>query len=80
MRTKKALTAQAHTIQYTLFKAIVRPCEGGGYWATIPELSCNTDGESLHEVERNMYEAVSASIGDFPEVEDYMIEFEVRDA
>ena len=69
-----------HKSQYAVLQAIIRPCETGGYWAEIPALHCNTDGETLYEVEINMYEAVLASIDDYSEINDYVIEFEVRSA
>ena len=65
---------------YAILRAIVHPAETGGYWAEILELHCNTDGDTLHEVEINMHEAVLASIDDYPEIADYMIKFEVWDA
>ena len=66
--------------RYAVLRAIIRPCETGGYWAEIPNLHCNTDGDTLYEVEKNMYEAVLASIDDYPAITDYMIMFEVRNA
>jgi len=69
-----------HKTQYTVFRAHIHPCENGGYWAEIPELNCNTDGDTLHEVEINMYEAVLTSIDDYPEITDYVIKFEVLNA
>jgi predicted RNase H-like HicB family nuclease len=54
----------------------------GGYWAksvTIP--GAFTQGATVRETERNMYEAVELMLeDDYPEITDFTLEFEVRDA
>ena len=63
------------------FNVVIHPCKEGGYWAEIPDVGyCNTQGETLQEVEANMYEAVELCLEDLPDISEYSLVFEVRDA
>ena len=62
---------------------IVHPAEDtGGYWAestTIP--GAFTQGDTIQETEKSMYESVGLLLeDDYPEIADYTLEFEVRNA
>ena len=67
---------------YKTFKVIIRPCTDGvtGYWATchMPDGGVNTDGETIQEVESNMFEAMELYLEDHPEIIEYSLDFEVR--
>ncbi len=40
-------------------QAIVHEAEEGGYWAEVPAIpGCATQGETLEELRKNLYEAV----------------------
>ena len=67
---------------YHVFRVLIHPAEEGGYWAELnfPNGGCNTEGETLQEIEKNMYEAITLCLDDFPEVKEYLLEFEVCDA
>lgn len=40
-------------------KAIVHEAEEGGYWAEVPSLpGCYTQGDTLDEIARNLWEAI----------------------
>jgi len=66
------------------FHVIIRPAEDvGGYWAVcdMPNGGCNTQGDTVKEVEKAMYELVADWLEhDFPEIEEYFISFEVIDS
>lgn len=53
--------------------------ENGGYWATckLPNGGANTSGETLREVQSNMFEAMDLYLEDFPQITDYFLNFEV---
>ena len=62
---------------------IIRPAEDvGGYWAesvTIP--GAFTQGDTIWETEKNMYESIELLLeDDYPEITDYTLEFEVCNA
>jgi predicted RNase H-like HicB family nuclease len=39
--------------------AIIHDAEEGGFWAEVPALpGCVTQGETLEEIEENLYEAI----------------------
>ena len=65
------------------FNVIIRPAEDvGGYWATcdMPNGGCNTQGDSVKEVERTIYDLIVDWIeNDFPEITEYFISFEIKD-
>jgi predicted RNase H-like HicB family nuclease len=40
-------------------RAVIHSAEEGGFWAEIPALpGCFTQGDSLHELEANIHEAI----------------------
>ena len=64
-------------------RVVIRPAEDvGGYWAksiTIP--GAFTQGDTIQETERNMYESIELLLeDDYPEITDFTLEFEVLDA
>ena len=62
-------------------KVLVHPAEEGGYWAECPQLQgCYTQGETLHETEVHMYEAVDLCLEEEPHITDYSLVFEICDA
>jgi len=67
----------------TVFNVVIRPCDDvGGYWATcdMPNGGCNTQGGTIKEVEKAMYDLVVDWLEyDCPEIDDYFISFEVVD-
>jgi len=69
---------KAKTIHVNIYPAE----DVGGYWAksvTIP--GAFTQGDTVRETEKNMYEAVELMLeDDYPEITDFTLEFEVRDA
>jgi len=65
------------------FNVIIRPCvDTTGYWATcrMPDGGVNTDGETIQEVESNMFEAMDSYLEDHPEITEYSLNFEVSHA
>ena len=67
----------------TTIHVIIYPAEDvGGYWAksvTIP--GAFTQGDTIQETEKNMYESVSLLLeDDYPEIIEYTLEFEVSNA
>ena len=70
-------------IMPTTIRVIIYPAEDvGGYWAksvTIP--GAFTQGDTIQETEKNMYESVDLLLeDDYPEIINYTLEFEVRNA
>ena len=44
-------------------KIVVHRAEDGGYWAEVPAIAgCVSQGESLHELQRNVREAVEGCL------------------
>ncbi len=44
-------------------KVIVHKAEEGGYWAEVPTIpGCATQGETVEELLKNLYEAVAACL------------------
>ena len=67
----------------TVFNVIVRPCEDtSGYWAEcdMPNGGCVAQGETIQETQKNMIEAIDFHLEDFPEITNYYVAFEVRNA
>ena len=66
-----------------VFNVVIRPAEDvGGYWAAcrMPNGGVNTQGDTIKEVERTMYDLVVDWIeNDFPEINEYFISFEVKE-
>ena len=73
------MTKTVHVIH-----VIICPCEEevGGYWAksvTIP--GAFTQGDTIQETEKNMYESVELLLeDDYPEITEFTLEFEVCNA
>ena len=45
-------------------KFIIHEAEEGGYWAEVPAIhGCATQGETLEELLKNLYEAVAGCLG-----------------
>ena len=66
-----------------IFNVIIRPAEDvGGYWATcfMPNGGCNAQSDTIQETQKDMLEAISFYLEDYPEIVNYYVEFEVRDA
>jgi predicted RNase H-like HicB family nuclease len=43
-----------------VFKIVVHPEPGGGYWGEVPSLpGCYSQGESIEELQVNLREAIS---------------------
>lgn len=67
-------------ITYTV---VIRPCvDAEGYWAECPMENggCVTQAATLHEIQKNMLEAVELYLEDYPEITNYYLAFEVCDA
>ena len=61
-----------------IFTVAIHPCiDTGGYWAECTSLpGCFTDGETIHETECNIYEAVNLFLhDDYPKVHEYSLMF-----
>ena len=68
---------------YKTFDVMIYPCvDTTGYWATcaMPDGGVNTDGETIQEVESNMFEAMDLYLEDHPDITEYSLNFEVRHA
>ena len=66
-----------------VYTVVIHPCvDTSGYWATcaMPDGGVTTDGETLQEVEANMFEAMDLYLEDHPEIIEYSLAFKVRDA
>jgi len=64
-----------------IFDVIIRPAEDvGGYWATchMPDGGVNTVGDTIQEVENNMFESMDLYLEDYPEITEYSLNFEVH--
>ena len=66
----------------TVYKVTIYPSEKGGYWATcaMHDGGVNTAGDTLHEVQSNMLEAMELWFEGCPEAADYILDFEVKNA
>ncbi|MCL2203527.1 MAG: type II toxin-antitoxin system HicB family antitoxin [Defluviitaleaceae bacterium] len=70
----------ANTPIYTV--VIHRNEDNIGFWAKCPMDNgcCFTDGDTIQETQRNMYESVSLYLqDDFPDVTDYFLNFVMAD-
>lgn len=44
-------------------KVIIHPAEEGGFWAEVPAIQgCATQGDTIEELLKNIYEAVEACL------------------
>ena len=69
-----------HKTNQKAFTVLIHPCvDISGYWAECPALpSCFTDGETIQETEKNMFEAVKLFLeDDYPNIKEYSLIFEV---
>jgi len=76
----KSQTASA--VAPAIYKVIIHPASEGGYWAecSMPNGGCTTDGNTLQETQKNMFEAMDLYLEDYPEVAEYFLNFEYRHA
>ena len=75
-------SANVNTMLKT-FHVVIRPCvDTTGYRATceMTDGGVNTDGQTIQEVEINMFEAMDLYLEDYPEITEYSLMFEVRNA
>jgi len=65
-----------------IYKVQIHVAEEGGYWAVcdIPGGGCTTQGETLREIQKNMYEAVELFLDDIADNTDFCLMFEVKHA
>ena len=67
----------------TAFTVIIRPClDVSGYYAIcdMPNGGCTAQGETIQKIQKDMLDAVSFYLEDYPEILDYYVKFEVQDA
>lgn len=67
----------------TSFHVIIRPCDDvTGYWAKcdMPNGGCVAQGDTLREVQKNIFEAMELYLEDYPDISDYYLAFEVCNA
>jgi len=66
-----------------IFNVVIYPSKDvGGYWAKcdMPDGGCTTQGETLQETQKNMFESIDLYLEDHPEVAEYFLKFEVANA
>ena len=64
------------------FTVIIRPAENiGGYYAVcdMPNGGCTTQGNTIQEIQKNMFECMELFLEDYPEITDYFLNFELQD-
>jgi predicted RNase H-like HicB family nuclease len=62
------------------YNVVIHAAEEGGYWAECPQLEgCFTQGETVRQTERNMYEAVELFLEDETEI-DFNLLFALKNA
>ena len=62
-----------------IYTVIIYPCEDTtGYWAKcdLPNGGCTAQGETLHEVQKNMLESIELFLED--NIQNYFLDFEVK--
>ena len=65
------------------FLAVVSPCaDSPGYWARCDAFDggCTVQGITMRETQSRMLEAMAFYLEDYPDVVDYVLLFEVRNA
>ena len=70
-------------VKVRTFRVVVHPCvDTTGYWAECPMDNgcCFTDGETIQETQKNMFESVDLYLEDYPDIANYRLVFEVCDA
>ncbi|MCL1997597.1 MAG: type II toxin-antitoxin system HicB family antitoxin [Turicibacter sp.] len=71
------------TTDTTIYNVTIHVNEDGlGYWAECPMDNgcCFTDGVTIQETQRNMFESVDLYLEDYPDVRNYRLVFEVDNA
>jgi len=65
------------SLMQPIYTVIIYPSELGGYNAKcdMPNGGCVTVGNTLHETQMNMFEAMSFYLEDYPEITDYYLSF-----
>ena len=64
------------------FHVSIHPCaDTTGYWAECKMKNgcCFTDGETIQETQKNMFESVDLYLEDYPGISNYHLTFEVCD-
>jgi predicted RNase H-like HicB family nuclease len=62
-----------------MHRAVIHCAEDvGGYWAScdFENGGCTVQGDTLHDIQKNMLEALELYFEDFPDVTDYYVVFE----
>ena len=70
-------------IMFAIFNAVIRPAEdAGGYYAVCDMMNggCTAQNETIQKTQKDILEAVSFYLEDYPEISDYYVNFEVRNA
>jgi len=66
-----------------VFRAIVRPCEDvGGYWSAVDmdNGGCTVQGDTVQETQTLMRESIAFYLEDYPDIKDFRLDFEFRNA
>ena len=68
----------AASITPAIYKVVIHAAEKGGYWAEclMPNGGSTTDGDTIQETQKNMFEAMELYLEDYPEVTEYFLAFE----
>jgi predicted RNase H-like HicB family nuclease len=69
-------------IMHPVYIVIIHPAEEGGYWAKcdMPNGGCTTQGDTIQETQENMFESIALFLEDYPDITNYFLTFELRDA
>jgi len=70
------------TAKIPVFTVIIHPSpDVGGYWAecSMENGGCTTQGDTLQEIQKNMFESVDLYLEDYPEIKEYFLQFEIKD-
>ena len=53
--------------------------DGVGYWAKcyVNDSCAFTDGDTIQETQRNMFEAMDLCLEDYPDITDYILHFKI---
>jgi len=65
----------------TIFKVTIHQSDDTiGYWAEcdMPNGGCTTDGETIQETQKNMFESVGLYLEDYPDISNYCLFFEYQ--
>ena len=67
----------------TLFNVIIHKCKDvRGYRAECDVINggCTVQEDTIHETQKSMFDALAFYLEDYPEISNYYVTFEVRDA